>query len=73
MSDIDRKIDELLAKYQIGFVVGDKDVNEHAAKFKQAILALINEAKLEAFDIAFDCHDYDRLRAYRAELLKEVK
>ena len=45
MSDIDRKIDELLAKYQIGFVVGDKDVNEHIAKFKQALLALINEAR----------------------------
>lgn len=24
-------------------------------------------------DFWFDCHDYDRLRAYRAELLKEVK
>ena len=30
-------------------------------------------AKLEAFDVAFDCHDYDRLRAYRAKLLKGVK
>ena len=35
--------------------------------------AEIAKAKLEAFDVAFDCHDYDRLRAYRAELLKEVK
>lgn len=44
---------------------------------KQAIEAHTNaeiaKAKLEAFDVAFDCHDYDRLRAYRAELLKEVK
>ena len=32
--------------------------------------AEIAKAKLEAFDVAFDCHDYDRLRAYRAELLK---
>ena len=44
---------------------------------KQAIQALISDqvakAKLEAFDVAFDCHDYDRLRAYRAKLLKEVK
>ena len=35
--------------------------------------AEIAKAKLEAFDVAFDCHDYDRLRAYRAKLLKEVK
>jgi len=33
----------------------------------------VAKAKLEAFDVAFDCHDYDRLRAYRAKLLKEVK
>ena len=43
----------------------------------KAITAHINaeiaKAKLEAFDVAFDCHDYDRLEAYRAELLKEVK
>ena len=45
--------------------------------YKTAIKALIRteiaKAKLEAFDVAFDCHDYDRLRAYRAKLLKEVK
>ena len=49
------------------------DVNEA----KQAIQALIDQectkARIEAFDVAFDCHDYDRLREYRAELLKEVK
>ena len=33
----------------------------------------VAKAKLEAFDVAFDCHDYDRLRAYRAKLLKGVK
>ena len=30
--------------------------------------AEIAKAKLEAFDVAFDCHDYDRLRAYRDTL-----
>ena len=28
----------------------------------------VAKAKLEGFDVAFDCHDYDRLRAYRAEI-----
>lgn len=50
---------------------------EQIATLEQEITAHINaeiaKAKLEAFDVAFDCHDYDRLRAYRAELLKEVK
>ena len=48
--------------------------NVVTAKAVQAhINAEIAKAKLEAFDVAFDCHDYDRLEAYRAELLKEVK
>lgn len=33
----------------------------------------VAKARIDAFDVAFDCHDYDRLRAYRAELLKEVR
>jgi len=43
----------------------------------EQILALIStqvqEARIEAFDIAFDCHDYDRLRAYRAALKGDDK
>jgi len=35
------ELDEILAEYQIGFVVGDKDVNEHISKFKQALNTLI--------------------------------
>jgi len=33
----DEQLDAILAKYEIGFVVGDKHVNGHIAKFKQAI------------------------------------
>lgn len=29
---------------------------------------LLVEAELKGFNIAFDCHDYDRLRAYKQEL-----
>ena len=35
----------------------------------QLIADQVAKAKIEAFDVAFDCHDYDRLRAYRAELV----
>ena len=64
----------------IRITFGDKSMNvdyEHFLAFRKRIEALISDqvakAKLEAFDVAFDCHDYDRLRAYRAKLLKEVK
>lgn len=33
---------------------------------------LIVEAELKGFNIAFDCHDYDRLRAYKEQLTKEL-
>lgn len=39
---------------------------------KAKINRLIVLAKLEGFDIAFDCHDYDRLRAYKEQLTKEL-
>lgn len=58
-------------------VLPDELGDEHIKPFLDIITAHTNaeiaKAKLEAFDVAFDCHDYDRLRAYRAELLKEVK
>lgn len=38
------------------------------ADYKEDIANQVREAKIEAFDIAFDCHDYDRLRAYRADI-----
>lgn len=36
--------------------------------YESDIANQVREAKIEAFDIAFDCHDYDRLRAYRADI-----
>jgi len=47
--------------------------NEVVEELEALISDQVAKAKLEAFDVAFDCHDYDRLRAYRAKLLKEVK
>ena len=41
-------------------------------KQKAKINRLIVLAKLEGFDIAFDCHDYDRLRAYKEQLTTEL-
>lgn len=64
----------------IRITFGDKSMNvdyEHFLAFRKRIEALISDqvakARIEAFDVAFDCHDYDKLRAYRAKLLKEVK
>lgn len=75
-------IDDLII---IGFLYGiqsdllSKDEVEHRVAgfkhtkgFKESKLAInkiVNEAKIEAFDIAFDSHDYDRLRKYRANLI----
>lgn len=39
---------------------------------KAKINRLIVEAELKGFNIAFDSHDYDRLRAYREQLTKEL-
>ena len=47
--------------------------NEVVEELEALISDQVAKAKLEAFDVAFDCHDYDRLRAYRAKLLKGVK
>ena len=40
---------------------------------KQAVSNQVAKAKLEAFDIAFDSHDYDGLREYRASLIAQLK
>lgn len=48
-------------------------LGDSTAKAIQALIDQVAKARIEAFDVAFDCHDYDKLRAYRAKLLKEVK
>lgn len=59
---------------ELAHIIMNADTPYDAMQFvKDHTNAEIAKAKLEAFDVAFDCHDYDRLRAYRAELLKEVK
>ena len=79
-----QELREWLAEYATSnqgdgyYVVTPDDVSNNEVEELQALIAAhtnaeIAKAKLEAFDVAFDCHDYDRLRAYRAELLKEVK
>ena len=71
------ELNEILAKAMAHYKAEDWNGSRILTEAKQAIQAHTNaeiaKAKLEAFDVAFDCHDYDRLRAYRAELLKEVK
>ncbi len=42
--------------------------HEVVEELEKLIAQKVREAKIEAFDIAFDCHDYDRLRAYRDTL-----
>lgn len=41
--DYEKRLVQILAEHQIGFVVGDKDVNEHLAKFKAALTTLTEE------------------------------
>lgn len=41
-------IDKILADYQIGFVVGDKDVAEHVHRFKSALTQLFKDLVAEA-------------------------
>lgn len=42
------KIKALLSEYKIGFVVGDKDVEEHLEKLVQAFVQLLQDAQIEA-------------------------
>jgi len=74
--ELDKIIDDILS--ELVFCGRDSlGVTDEAVLARKGVKALIdrecNKARIEAFDVAFDCHDYDRLRAYRAELLKEVK
>ena len=73
MSSLD-ELDELQKECNIN-EYGNIDENGHYIfkRFREILSDQVAKAKLEAFDVAFDCHDYDRLRAYRAKLLKGVK
>lgn len=42
-------------------------------KAKESILALLVEAELKGFMVAFDCYDYERLREYKATLEGKLK
>lgn len=42
-------------------------------KAKRAITTLLLEAELKGFMVGFDCHDYERLREYKATLEREIK
>lgn len=44
--------------------IRDKVQSEAKAKINR----LITEAELRGFNVAFDCHDYDRLREYKQTL-----
>jgi hypothetical protein len=70
--------EQVLTEFKQVHKLAPADYTENCTNVVMSIVqdhtnAEIAKAKLEAFDVAFDCHDYDRLRAYRAELLKEVK
>lgn len=41
MKSTTRTIDDLIAEYKMGFVVGDKDVKKHFKDFKQDLLSTI--------------------------------
>lgn len=54
---VNKQLDNLMGEYKIGFQVGDKDIKEHYAKFKQSILDLIASEKvkeLEQLEIEID-------------------
>ena len=43
--------------------------HEVVEELEKLIAQQVREAKIEVFDIAFDCYDYDRFRVYR-DILK---
>jgi len=46
---------------------------EIVKRITPTIQALITEAELKGFDMAFDCHDYDRLRKHKETLITQLK
>lgn len=68
-SQIDEVFDWLLALYidtDDAYMV--EEMEEDRPIFRAKINRLIIEAELRGFDKAFDSHDYDGLREYRAAL-----
>lgn len=76
----DTSLDDILAILDDHHSIVTDELGKSCAKellaWHKAEIAKINHlivlAKLEGFDIAFDCHDYDRLRAYKEQLTKEL-
>ena len=63
------KIDEILyGEHTQPYSTGDQLSMLVANCIQEAYKKGYIDGKLEGFDVAFDCHDYDRLRTYRAEL-----
>lgn len=56
----------------IDFEVTAETVGEIEDEAKAKINRLITEAEIRGFDMAFDSHDYDRLREYRLELSNKL-
>ena len=69
--NLDKEIADYIQKW--GDWTGVENYDLQIADLKSLISNQVAKARIEAFDVAFDCHDYDKLRAYRAKLLKEVK
>lgn len=76
--NVDTIIDRLILEYGDHIEADDELSDWHIEKpiifqrklveAKAKINRLIVEAELRGFNVAFDCHDYDRLREYREEL-----
>ncbi len=47
--------------------------HEVVEELEKLIAQQVREAKIEAFDIAFDSHDYDRIREMKTELQAQLQ
>ncbi len=77
LDKIDQEITDILLEHLVLANDNGQPYIQYTDVAVDKIINLISDqvakARIEAFDVAFDCHDYDKLRAYRAKLLKEVK
>jgi len=48
MSNVDDEIDKIIAKYRMGFVVGDKDITTYYMDFKKELTTLLEQAEKKA-------------------------
>lgn len=67
------ELDKLLEKHQLEpgeltFALKQDLQKLIATQIQEAYKKGYIDGKIEGFDVAFDCYDYDRLRAYRADL-----